>query len=74
MLFTEVAAADAWPLAGIMGGGGIDELMAKNILCGRPSLMPRMEAVPVRMPLPKAGGGGTLYDLLERMSGRRGFM
>lgn len=54
VLFYEVAAADAWPLVGTTsawtGLDAFDDLM----IAGESTVMPRMVAAPVRIPLPKA--------------------
>ena len=58
MLF-QFRAADAWPLLGFPGGiEAYDALM----VAGRPSLEPRLAAVPVRLPLPPADSQGSIYE------------
>ncbi|MFQ5972735.1 MAG: phytanoyl-CoA dioxygenase family protein [Alphaproteobacteria bacterium] len=57
MLLYEARAADAWPL---MGVGDLDEFNALMI-CGQP-MEPRLEPVPVRMPVPVRGEPGSIYD------------
>ena len=61
VLFYEFAAADAWPLAGIEQLGDLDEFNSR-IVQGQPTLRPRLEAVPVRMPLPAARHQGSIYE------------
>ena len=61
VLFYEYAAADAWPLTGIEPLGDLDEFNGR-IVHGKPTLRPRMEAVPVRMPLPAAPHQGSIYE------------
>ena len=58
MLFYVYAAADAWPLA------GVDDLDEFNgmLMQGQPTLQPRLEVVPVRMPLPRAPNQGSIYE------------
>jgi ectoine hydroxylase-related dioxygenase (phytanoyl-CoA dioxygenase family) len=65
MLFYECAAGDAWPLA---IGTAVDyDGLCRDMVVGEPSLTPRMEALPVRMPYPAAreidnSERGTLYE------------
>jgi ectoine hydroxylase-related dioxygenase (phytanoyl-CoA dioxygenase family) len=60
ILFYECAAADAWPLLGAssyihaLGQRGFWEDLQDRIITGAPCLTPRLENVPVRMPLPPA--------------------
>jgi phytanoyl-CoA hydroxylase len=62
LLLFEVAAADAWPLSG--GPGQVTQLEAfdARIFAGEPTLTPRMEDVPVIMPLPPAPKQGSIYE------------
>ena len=59
LLLYELAAADAWPLA-----TGVKDLAEfdSRMLCGTPSIEPRIVACPVRMPLPPALGQGSIYE------------
>jgi ectoine hydroxylase-related dioxygenase (phytanoyl-CoA dioxygenase family) len=60
VLFHEVVAGDAWPLA--YPGAADWARMRADMVLGEPSLTPRMTAVPVRMPLPEAPAhADTLY-------------
>ena len=72
MLFLEIAAADAWPLAGV---ASYEEWFEGTMISGRPTSEFRMEAVPFRMPLPRAipgalGQEATLYRVQERLPRR----
>ena len=58
LLLYECAAADAWPLVNFKD---LDELNSR-MLCGEPTLEPRLEKVPVRMPLPPALAQGSIYE------------
>jgi phytanoyl-CoA hydroxylase len=71
LLLYEVAAGDAWPLAGGLGKPFTDlnEFNAR-LLCGEPVVTPRLANVPVRMPLPIHAGATSIYQLQEE-SGRR---
>lgn len=68
MLFYEMMAADAFPIMGSMTAfdsiGGYDELM----LCGEPTLQPRLEHVPVRIPQPQPDKNRSIYEI---QSGRK---
>jgi len=67
-LLYEAMAADAWPLAG--GLFGSLEAFDARLLCGEPTLQPRMTAVPVRMPFPKAPESASLYQSQRYMAQR----
>jgi ectoine hydroxylase-related dioxygenase (phytanoyl-CoA dioxygenase family) len=67
-LLYEAMAADAWPLASGLYGS-LEEFDAR-MLCGEPSLQPRMTAVPVRMPVPKAPQSASLYQSQKYMATR----
>ena len=69
VLFYEYAAADAWPLAGIESMRDLDEFNSR-VVTGEPTLCPRMEDVPVRMPLPVAPHQGSIYENQRTLSTR----
>jgi ectoine hydroxylase-related dioxygenase (phytanoyl-CoA dioxygenase family) len=58
LLLYEFTAADAWPLSGITD---LDEFNGR-LLSGEPTLEPRLEKVPARMPLPPALHQGSIYE------------
>jgi ectoine hydroxylase-related dioxygenase (phytanoyl-CoA dioxygenase family) len=58
LLLYECAAADAWPLVNFPTLEEFDGRM----ICGSPTLEPRLEKVPVRMPLPPALNQGSIYE------------
>ena len=64
LLLMGYQAADAWPLS-----GGVDwDNWANDILRGEPTNQPRLENVPVRMPLPRMpGGSGSIFELQENL-------
>jgi ectoine hydroxylase-related dioxygenase (phytanoyl-CoA dioxygenase family) len=68
-LLYQYRAADAWPLLGLKDG--IEKFDAL-LLAGSPSLMPRLEPVPVRLPLPPAKYQGSIYEN-QRATDRRYF-
>jgi ectoine hydroxylase-related dioxygenase (phytanoyl-CoA dioxygenase family) len=53
VLFFEVAAADAWPLLGTTTKWTDLDAFDALMICGEPTVEPRMVAAPVRIPLPK---------------------
>jgi ectoine hydroxylase-related dioxygenase (phytanoyl-CoA dioxygenase family) len=59
LLLYELAAADAWPLVNAVTD--LDVFNAK-LLCGEPSVEPRIVSTPVRMPYPPAKGQGSIYE------------
>jgi phytanoyl-CoA hydroxylase len=58
LLLYEFTAADAWPLSGV---NDLDEFNG-HLLSGEPTLEPRLEKVPVRLPLPPALHQGSIYE------------
>ena len=59
----EMGAVDAWPLM------GVDDLEVFNgrIIRGHPTIEPRVEPVPVRIPLPRRPAG-SIYELQESVA------
>ena len=58
LLLFECTAADAWPLVNFKD---LDEFNSRMIF-GEPTLEPRTEKVPIRMPLPPALAQGSIYE------------
>jgi len=58
----EMSAADAWPLHGTSSPFTDLEEYNSRLLCGEPTTLPRMQALPVRIPLPKPLHQGSLYQ------------
>ena len=58
LLLYECTAADAWPLVNFKD---LDEFNSRMIF-GEPTLEPRTEKVPIRMPLPPALAQGSIYE------------
>ena len=69
ILFYEYTSADAWPLAGVEHLTNFEEFNSRMV-CGEPTLEPRMESVPVRMPLPIAPYQGSIYENQRTLSKR----
>ncbi|MFI5355884.1 MAG: phytanoyl-CoA dioxygenase family protein [Opitutales bacterium] len=59
LLLFQYCAADAWPL---LPGDQPWESYAASILQGAPVSQPRLAPVPVRLPLPPARFGGSIYE------------
>ena len=70
LLLYEMMAADAFPVMG--GMTGFDEIEDYNsrMLCGDPTLEPRLETVPVRVPRPQPDKTGSIYEIQSRMKKR----
>ena len=70
MLFYEMMAADAFP---VMGGmtrfEGIEDYNSR-MLCGEPTLEPRVESVPVRIPQPQPEENKSIYEIQSRLKNR----
>ncbi|MBC7800099.1 MAG: phytanoyl-CoA dioxygenase family protein [Gemmatimonadaceae bacterium] len=58
LLLYEVAASDAWPLAGVKDFAEFDS----RLLSGPSVTTPRLANVPVRMPFPPAARQGSIYE------------
>jgi phytanoyl-CoA hydroxylase len=58
LLLYEVAASDAWPLMGVKDFEEFDS----RLLTGGSVTTPRLEKVPVRIPLPPASRQGSIYE------------
>ena len=67
VLFYECNSADAWPLVAVgayLNNNGPIELckqLEKQMVCGEVSYQPRMESVPVIIPLPPAPDHGSIF-------------
>lgn len=79
ILFFEAAAGDAWPLLGAgshfhrLGQRALwDDIRARTIL-GAPVLQPRMESVPVRLPLPPAPDASSIFKSQKTGGARSAF-
>jgi phytanoyl-CoA hydroxylase len=68
LFLIEYISADAWPLVGATW-----EDLASRQLRGSISPIPRMEALPVRLPLPKPEQSGSIYEIQATAPERRSF-
>jgi phytanoyl-CoA hydroxylase len=66
LLLFQFRSADAWPLLGFPGG---IEKFNDLMVCGQPR-EPRLEHLPVRLPLPPAKLQGSLYENQKGMKSR----
>ncbi|MEX0285305.1 MAG: phytanoyl-CoA dioxygenase family protein [Paracoccaceae bacterium] len=72
LLFYECMAADAFPVMGSMTSfGSLDEYNTR-MLCGTPTITPRLADVPVRIPLPQPEKRGSIYEIQKDLK-HRGF-
>ncbi|NNG05474.1 MAG: phytanoyl-CoA dioxygenase family protein [Inquilinus sp.] len=62
LLLYEITAADAWPIQGSLSQFGDLESYDSKLLCGEPTICPRMANVPVRLPKPGPEKGGSIYE------------
>ncbi len=70
LLFYEIMAADAFPIAGGMTRfEGIEDYNSR-MLCGKPTLEPRLESVPVRIPQPQPASNRSIYEIQSRLKQR----
>ena len=71
MLFVEIIAADAFPILGSMTRCDDFGDYDKRMLCGRPTLQPRLADVPVRIPWPQPDRNRSIYEIQEQLGDRR---
>lgn len=64
VIYYELTAADAWPLCGTYSTPLIPDLQTYNarMVAGEPTIEPRLENVPVRIPLPPPSGKTGIYE------------
>lgn len=79
ILFYEIAAAHAWPLLGsgsyfhALGQRKFWDDLNDRMITGSPCLQPRVEPVPVRMPLPPAPVTGSIFKTQESAGAKSAF-
>ena len=71
MLFYEMMAADAFPVMGADVAFGSIAQYDRKMLCGEPTLTPRLEAVSVRIPQPQPATVGSIYEVQKAAQKRR---
>lgn len=72
VLFYEITAADAFPVASAVSGYTTLEAFDRQMLCGKSTVAPRVEAVPVRIPEPQPPTRGSIYEI-QKQSAAKGF-
>lgn len=72
LLFYETLAADAYPVMGSMTSFGSLEEYNERMLCGQPTITPRLTDIPVRIPLPQPETRGSIYEIQKGLK-HRGF-
>ncbi|MPZ10426.1 MAG: phytanoyl-CoA dioxygenase family protein [Kiloniellaceae bacterium] len=70
MMFYEITAADAFPLRGSMSPFESLEEYDSRLLCGRPTITPRLAPVPVRIPQPQPATQGSIYEIQKALRAR----
>ncbi|MGD1923823.1 MAG: phytanoyl-CoA dioxygenase family protein [Paracoccaceae bacterium] len=74
IIFYEMMAADAFPISGSRGRFESLESFNDRMLCGEPTLEPRVVPCPVRVPYPEAPKQGSIYEVQKAMDpSRRSF-
>ena len=63
LLFYEMMAADAFPIMGSMTKFSSLEEYNGRMLCGRPTIEPRLADVPVRIPQPQPEANRSIYEV-----------
>ena len=64
MLFYEIAAADAWPLATFLSNyRDFEQFFSERMITGTPTLEPRMVPAPIRMPGALRRSSESIYNL-----------
>jgi len=70
LMFYEMMAADAFPVMGSMTKFTDLEDYNSKILCGSPTLTPRLRDVPVRIPLPQPEANKSIYEVQSGLKNR----
>ena len=70
ILFYEMMAADAFPIMGSMTTFPDIHAYDERMLCGTPTLTPRLADVPVRIPEPHPPIGRTIYEIQKGLAAR----
>lgn len=70
ILFYEMMAADAFPIMGsLTRWDGIEDYDTR-LVCGKPTLNPRLKDIPVRIPQPQPERGGSIYEVQKGLATR----
>ena len=80
MLFYELSAADSWPLVGapsymkFTSPNDLWKQMKSQLISGEISTCPRMENIPVRIPLPPPSDHGSIFKIQKTGNSKSAFM
>ncbi len=80
MLFYELSAADSWPLVGapsymkFTSPNDLWKQMKSQLILGKISTCPRMENIPVRIPLPPPRDHGSIFKIQKTGNSKSAFM
>lgn len=70
LLFYEMMAVDAFPVMGSMTTFNTIEEYNERILCGEPTLYPRLSNVPIRIPQPQPQKNKSIYEVQSGLKKR----
>jgi ectoine hydroxylase-related dioxygenase (phytanoyl-CoA dioxygenase family) len=70
MMFIEITSADAFPIGGTMSKFESLEEYDSRLLCGTPTITPRLADVPLRIPQPQPAMQGSIYEIQKAMRAR----
>ena len=68
LVFFEIMAADAFPIMGAMTNFTSIEAYNELMLCGTPTIIPRLKEVPVRIPQPQPAKNKSIYEVQKALS------
>lgn len=68
ILFYEMMAADAFPIMGSMTNWSGIEDYNERMLCGNPTLTPRLKEIPVKIPQPQPDKSGSIYEIQDGLT------
>ena len=72
LMFFEMMSADAFPIMGSMTNFASIEAYDDLLLCGAPTLAPRLADVPIRIPQPQPDKNKSIYEIQKNI-GQSGF-
>ncbi|MEP4434054.1 MAG: phytanoyl-CoA dioxygenase family protein, partial [Hyphomicrobiales bacterium] len=70
LLFYEMMAADAFPIMGSMTTFNSLAEYDEKILCGEPTIYPRLASVPIRIPQPQPQDNKSIYEVQSGLKNR----